>query len=42
MVALILLGVTALVGGAKWLTLVIPAALWIWYNAGPLFGNGRN
>ena len=39
-VVLILLGVAALLGGVKWLTLVIPAALLIWY--GPVLRSGRN
>lgn len=42
MIVMILLGIMALVGGIKWLTILIPAALLIWYNAGPLFGSGRN
>ena len=41
-VALVLLGVIAIVGGAKWLTLLIPAAMLIWYAAGPMLGSGRN
>lgn len=41
-VALILLGVIAITAGAKWLTLVIPAALLIWYGAGPVLRSGRD
>lgn len=40
--ALILLGVIAFTAGAKWLTLLIPAALLIWYGAGPVLKSGRN
>jgi len=39
---LILLGVVALVGGVKWLVLLIPAAMLIWYGAGPILRSGRN
>ena len=41
-VVLILLGVVALFAGARWLTLLIPAAMLIWYGAGPMLGGGRN
>ena len=34
-VALILLGMVALFGGPKWLGLLIPAAMLVWYAAGP-------
>lgn len=37
-IVLILLGIAALLGGVKWLTLVIPAALLIWYGPGPRSG----
>jgi hypothetical protein len=39
---LILFGLVTLFGGAKWLVLLIPAAMLIWYSAGPMFGSGRN
>jgi hypothetical protein len=41
-VVLILLGLVALFAGAIWLTLLIPAALLIWYGVGPMLGRGRN
>ena len=41
-VVLVLLGVIAIIGGAKWLALLIPAAMLIWYGAGPMLGSGRN
>ena len=41
-VALIFLGVIAITAGTKWLTLLIPAALLIWYGAGPVLRSGRN
>lgn len=41
-IVLVLLGVIALIGGTKWLTLLIPAALLIWYGASPLPRSGRN
>lgn len=39
---LILLGMAALFGGAKWLALLIPAAALVWYGAGPMLRSGRN
>ncbi len=39
---LILMGVAALYGGSKWLALLIPAALLVWYTAKPRLGTGRN
>jgi len=39
---LILLGMAALYGGSKWLSLIIPAALLVWYTARPLIRTGRN
>ena len=39
---LIFLGVAALVGGAKWLVLLVPAALLVWYGTGPVPRGGRN
>ena len=41
-IVLILLGIVALVGGVKWLVLLIPAAVLIWYSAGPILRSGRN
>jgi len=39
---LIILGIAALYGGAKWLTLLVPAAALVWYGVGPILGCGRN
>ena len=39
---LVLLGVVAIIGGVKWLTLLIPIALLIWYGAAPMLRSGRN
>ena len=39
---LILLGMAALYGGSKWLSLLIPAALLVWYTAKPRLRTGRN
>jgi hypothetical protein len=41
-VALILLGMAALYGGEKWLSLLVPAALLVWYTAKPGLRTGRN
>jgi hypothetical protein len=41
-VVLILLGMAALYGGEKWLSLLIPVALLVWYSAKPGLGTGRN
>jgi hypothetical protein len=41
-VALILLGVIALVGGEKWLVELIPAAMLVWYGTGAALRRGRN
>jgi hypothetical protein len=41
-VILILLGMAALFGGSRWLTLLIPAALLVWYAAKPILRTGRN
>ncbi len=41
-VILIVMGMAALYGGTKWLTLLIPAALLVWYTAKPRLGTGRN
>lgn len=39
---LILLGMAALYGGSRWLTILIPAAMLVWYGAGPALRGGRN
>jgi len=39
---LILLGTATLLGGAKWLVILIPAALIVWYAARPVLRSGRN
>ncbi len=39
---LILLGMAALYGGSKWLALLIPVALLVWYGAAPLLRSSRN
>ena len=39
---LILLGIAALYGGSRWLTILIPAAILVWYGAGPALRGGRN
>ena len=41
-IVLILLGMVALFGGAKWLAVLIPAAVLVWYGVGPMLGGGRN
>jgi hypothetical protein len=40
--ALLLLGVLALHFGARWLPVLIPAALFVWFGAGPSWRSGRN
>jgi hypothetical protein len=39
---LILLGMAALYGGSRWLTILIPAALLVWFTARPALRSGRN
>jgi hypothetical protein len=39
---LILLGLIALVAGPKWLVVLIPAALLVWYSASSILRTGRN
>jgi hypothetical protein len=39
---LIFLGLVALFGGVKWLIVLIPAALIIWYGVGPALRGSRN
>ena len=41
-VVLILLGIVAFVGGMKWLVVLIPAAMMVWYGVGPALRSGRN
>jgi uncharacterized membrane protein YedE/YeeE len=41
-VVLIILGMGALYGGSKWLSLLIPAALFVWFTAKPNLRTGRN
>ena len=41
-VALILCGILTLLLGARWLVVLIPAAMLIWYGAGPALRSGRN
>lgn len=41
-IVLILLGMAALYGGSKWLSLLIPAALLVWFTARPMITTGRN
>lgn len=41
-IALIQLGLVALFGGEKWLVLLIPAAMFVCYAAGPMLRSGRN
>jgi hypothetical protein len=41
-ILLILLGVAALLGGVKSLVLLVPAAVLVWYGAGPAPRRGRN
>ena len=41
-VVLILLGVAAIYCGSRWLSLLIPAALLVWYTAKPKLRTGRD
>jgi hypothetical protein len=41
-ILLIILGMAALYGGTKWLSLLIPAALFVWFTAKPTLRTGRN
>jgi hypothetical protein len=41
-IVLLILGVTTLCTGTKWLVVLIPAAALIWYGAGPMLRSGRN
>ena len=39
---LVALGLLALIGGAKTLVVLLPAAVFIWYHARPVLQGGRN
>jgi hypothetical protein len=41
-IVLMLFGILALFGGVKWLVPLIPAALLIWYFAGPSLRSDRS
>ena len=41
-IVLIVMGMAALYGGAKWLSLLIPAAMLVWFAAKPSLRTGRN
>jgi len=41
-IILVILGMAALYGGAKWLSLLIPAAMLVWFVAKPSLGTGQN
>ena len=41
-VILIILGLAALFGGDRWLALLIPAAILVWYGADSTWRTGRN
>jgi hypothetical protein len=41
-IVLIILGMAALYGGSKWLSLLIPAALLVWFTADSTLRTGRN
>jgi hypothetical protein len=41
-IVLILFGIIALFVGVKWLVVLIPAAMLVWYAAGPVVRTGRN
>jgi len=40
--ALIVLGLLALIGGTKTLVLLLPAAVFVWYQARHMVHSGRN
>ena len=42
MAVLIFFGLVALFGGVKWLVVLIPAAMMVWYRVGPALRSGRN
>jgi hypothetical protein len=41
-ILLILFGVAAICGGTKWLTVLVPAALLVWYGSGAAVWSSRN
>ena len=41
-IVLIALGFAALYGGAKWLAILVPVAMLVWYGTAPRLRNGRN
>jgi hypothetical protein len=41
-VVLILFGLVAMFGGVKWLVVLVPAAVLVWYRVGPSLRGGRN
>jgi hypothetical protein len=41
-ILLILFGIIALVAGASWLVVLIPAAMLVWFGDGILLRSGRN
>ncbi len=38
----ILLGLAAIAGGTKWLVILIPLAILVWYGVGSSWRTGRN
>lgn len=41
-IVLIVFGIVAFFGGVRWLFLLIPAAMLIWFRVGPGLRTGRN
>jgi hypothetical protein len=41
-IVLIILGMAALYGGSKWLSLLVPAAMLVWFTAKTSVGTGRS
>jgi hypothetical protein len=39
---LLVFGIAAVYGGPRWLAILIPAAILVWYAAAPLLRIGRN
>jgi hypothetical protein len=42
MIVLVMFGLIALYGGEKWLVVLIPAAMLVWYGTIPTLKSGRN
>jgi hypothetical protein len=42
MIVLIMLGMAALYGGSKWLSVLVPAGIVVWFTARPSLKAGRN